>query len=367
MLDKIKKFFSKQLQAIKEEGILKILLRGLKNLRLRVQRSIGLRYIIFGLILLFIPRLVENDVLEYSSLTIYSNILVYAAVALGINLLLGFSGLISLGTAGFVGLGAYSLIYFNQTIGLPFELAILITLLLAALIGAFIGLLSLKIEGIYLAIATLFVGEIFGQMFQQFTWFTNGPSGVRLSDYPLLFGKIQLERGSTFIFLVVILIILMIILLNIIHSKTGRALMAMSRSEHAAQAMGISLLKYRLIAFIIATIYAAMGGIMYASFFRFVEPTGWTLMMSLMVIAVVVVGGFKSLFGTVLGAFIIIGIPNLYLKDFFSKINGLAYIFSGLLIILVIMFYPNGTVFIWHDIKKGFNKLINSFKKKEVE
>ena len=142
--------------------------------------------------------------------------------------------------------------------------------------------------------------------------------------------------------------------------------MAMSRSEHAAQAMGISLLKYRLVAFISATLFATLAGVLYVSFFRYVEPTAWNLNLSLLIIAMVVVGGFKSIFGTFIGAFIIYGVPNLWLKEFFQSVSGLSYIFSGILIIVVIMFYPYGAVYIWYDMKKLYYKLKLRLKKKVI-
>ena len=124
--------------------------------------------------------------------------------------------------------------------------------------------------------------------------------------------------------------------------------------------MGISLLKYRLTAFILATLFATVGGIMYAMYFQTVPTTSWTLDLSLFIIAMVVVGGFKSIYGTFLGAFIIHGIPNLILKDLLGDIS---YIFSGVLIIVVIIFYPNGFVYIWVDIKKGYYKLKRKLQK----
>ncbi|MCK5219143.1 branched-chain amino acid ABC transporter permease [bacterium] len=332
------------------------------------KNSPPLRYVLFGLSLCIAPLLIKYEIMEYSTLSVIATILIYAIVALGLNLLLGFSGLISLGTAGFVGFGAYGIVYFSNEFELTFFAATIITLIIAGLIGALIGLFSLKVEGIYLAIATLFIGEIFLQIFRQVTWFTGGFSGQRF-HYPqfnFIFKIYEMDRNITYIFLVVMLVLTMIIIYNIVNSRTGRALMAMSRSEHAAQAMGISLLKYRLVAFISATLFATLAGVLYVSFFRYVEPTAWNLNLSLLIIAMVVVGGFKSIFGTFIGAFIIYGVPNLWLKEFFQSVSGLSYIFSGILIIVVIMFYPYGAVYIWYDMKKLYYKLKLRLKKKVI-
>jgi len=330
------------------------------------KKSPPLRYVLFGVLLALAPLLIKYELMEYSTLSVIALLVIYTIVALGLNLLLGFSGLISLGTAGFVGFGAYGLVFFSNEYNLTFFMAAIITLIIAGLIGALIGLFSLKVEGIYLAIATLFVGEIFLQIFRQVTWFSGGFSGQRF-HYPhfnLLFGTFEIDRNITYIFLVIMLIITMIVIYNIVNSRSGRALMAMSRSQHAAQAMGISLLKYRLVAFMVATLFATLGGVLYVSFFKFVEPTGWNLNLSLLIIAMVVVGGFKSIFGTFIGAFVIYGLPTLWLKELFKGTTGFSYIFSGVLIIVVIMFYPYGAVYIWQDIKKLYYKI--KFKLKKV-
>jgi len=227
--------------------------------------------------------------------------------------------------------------------------------------------LSLRIEGIYLAIGTLFIGEIFIQIFNNVDSFTGGFSGMGM-HYPeinLFFTTLEFDRTQTFYLIVIVLVIVMIMLYNLINSRTGRALMAMSRSEHAAQAMGISIIKYRFIAFITATVLAALGGVLYVSYFRRVDPSPWNLNLSLLLIAMVVVGGYKSIFGTIIGALIIYGVPELFLKEWFDALPGSSYIFSGILIIVVIMFYPHGLIYIGYDIKKLLSKIKHKIKRKK--
>ncbi len=320
--------------------------------------SYPFRYVLFGITLSILPLLSELDLMQNSTVRLFGYVIIFTVVALGLNLLLGFSGLVSLGTAGFMGLGAYLFVYVSENVFDGFFVAFLITVIITGLIGALIGLLSLRIEGIYLAIGTLFIGEIFLQIFRSVGWFTGGFSGKTFHHpmFNLFFTQITLTRNQTYVFMVVILVVIMILVYNLVHSRTGRALMAMSRSEHAAQAMGISILKYRLIAFITASILAAIGGILYISYFRYVDPSPWNLNRSLLIIAMVVVGGYKSIFGTAIGAFIIYGVPELYLKDIFSFNPEFSYVFAGILIIVVIMFYPYGTVYLGHDVKKLYYK-----------
>lgn len=315
-----------------------------------------LQYITFGLVFALVGLLPHLDIIKWGTMGIFAYIGIYTIIALGLNLLLGFSGLISLGTAGFVGAGALGIGVF-LSLGWPFELAVIAVILISAAIGGLIGLFSLKVDGIYLAIATLFVGEILNQIYKQVPIF--GGQAIQIGSIKFL-GFIELSmidqtnRSILFVMIAIVMGLFMALMHNIVHSKTGRALLAMSRSEHAAQAMGISLMRYRLIAFMSATTFATVGGIMYAIFFQNVPTTQWTLELSLFIIAMVVVGGFKSIYGTFLGVIIIHGVPNLFLKDLFGDIS---YIFSGILIIIVIIFYPRGFIYIGVDVKKWYHKM----------
>lgn len=330
-----------------------------------IKQKFVYRVLLLAIFLWMVPYLAELDLIKFSTVRIIGTILIYSVVALGINLLLGYSGLISLGTAGFMGFGAYFFQYFSTNYYDGFIIAALVTILVTGLLGALIGLMSLRIEGIYLAIGTLFIGEILSQIFKNVEWFSGGFSPQRF-HYPQFnfFGNIiELELEHVYWMIVIVLALMMIVFYNIIHSRTGRGLMAMSRSNHAAQAMGISLLKYRLIAFVTATVFASIGGILYISYFLKNYPTNWDLELSLFIIAMVVVGGYKSIFGTLIGAFVIHGVPNLFLKDLFESFPKMNYIFNGLLIIVVIMFYPNGLVHLWQDAKKLYYKIKSYFKK----
>lgn len=317
-------------------------------------------YLLFGVLLALLPLLVNLGVLKYSYLTTIASILIYSIVALGLNLLVGYSGLVSLGTAGFMGLGTYLAAYLTADLGLPFELSLLISVAVPMIIGIFTGLVSLRIEGYYLAIATLAISEIFRKVFVEFEFITNGFSGKQAA-YPKLLGFLQLGRNGTFILIIVSLIAIMIITHNIINSYTGRALSTMRGSEPAAQAMGINIFKYRLLSFAVAVGYAALGGVLYIHFVKYTYPNAWTLIFSLNILAVILIGGIRSIWGTVIGAFIVFGVPDLFLKRLpvIGDIDGLAYIFNGILIIVVILFYPTGLV----NIKYSFAKWKNKWKK----
>lgn len=309
-------------------------------------------YIIFGIILMTLPLLVNMGVLGYSILTIIASILVYSIVALGLNVLIGYSGLVSLGTAGFMGLGTYLAAFFTSDLNLPFELSLLISVAIPMIIGVLTGLVSLRIEGFYLAIATLVISEILRKVFVEFDVITNGFSGKN-ARYPKLLGFLELNRNTTFILIVIFLIAVMFITHNFINSYTGRALSTMRGSEAAAQAMGINIYRYRLISFAIAVGYSALGGVLYVHFVKYTYPNAWTLLFSLNILAVIIIGGVRSIPGTILGAFVVFGVPDLVLKNIpiIGQIDGLAYIFNGVLIIVVILLYPAGLIHLWNNLK----------------
>ena len=182
-----------------------------------------------------------------------------------------------------------------------------------------------------------------------------------------LFGLQLGDRGGYFLILV-IFVILMWLTSNLINSPTGRAMLAMKNSTSAAQAMGISLMKFRLLAFVIATVFAAIGGLMYMVFVRTMTTatsTLLTLTTSLNILGAVIIGGSKSLWGTSFGVLIIYGIQSMFLSKipFFQKNPAFITMLTGLLIIIVVMFFPGGFAQIATNIKLWLKKKFGKAKK----
>lgn len=315
-------------------------------------------YIHFGLILLMFPLLVQFGLLKSNYISIMGGVIVYSIAALGLNLLLGWSGLISLGTAGFMGLAAYLSAYFTSDLHIPFELSLLLAVGIPTLLGILVGAISLRIEGLYLAIATLAVSEILRKTFSEFEFITNGFSGKSIG-FPKLLGFIKTNPILMYAVLVFFLVLVMILIHNLVSGQTGRALNAMRGSEAAAQAMGVNLVRTRLMAFALATSLASLSGVLYMHFNKYTYPATWTLGMSLNLLAAIVIGGVRNIYGTILGVFIVFAVPDLILKQipYFGSIPNFAYIVNGILIILVIMFYPYGLIHMKNDIKRWVRKL----------
>ena len=301
-------------------------------------------FAIFSVILIAVQYLSQMGYLSPSLVTAIGSTLVFVIVGLGFCLLLGYSALASLGTAGAIGIGAYSTYYCLAEWGYSIGVAFAMTIGLALVIGVIVGYISLRIEGIYLAIVTLGVAEIIRKVLSAIC------DTIKLKGSQItLFGEdgMRLKTVHVFYGMVIILFILMVITQNLMKSPTGRAMLAMKNSTSAAQAFGISLLKYRLMAFCISIVYAAVAGLLFMLYNRYVSNSSSTLFSlstSLNILGAVIIGGTKSIWGTVGGVFIIYGIDKMFLQDieFFRKNPTLITLFCGVLVVLVVMFYPGG-------------------------
>ena len=310
----------------------------------------GIQILLFAALAAGVQLLSGGGILPNSLVYALGNTLIYAIVAIGFCLLLGYAGLASLGTAGFIGVGAYIAYYMMQELGLPFILALAATIAVSLLLGIIVGFISLRIEGIYLAIMTLGLSETIRNLLMAL----KPTIKIDLNNLKL-FGTPVSDTGSYYLILG-IFAVLMLLVANLIQSPTGRAMLAMKNSTSAAQAMGISLMKYRLLSFVIATVFAALGGLLYMVHVRTMTTatsTLLTLTTSLNILGGVVIGGAKSLWGSTFGIFIIYGIQSMFLSkiQFFQKNPAFITMITGLLIILVVMFFPGGFAQIVWELK----------------
>ena len=321
-------------------------------------------FFVFGIALMLLQVLsMMVGFPKSSAMSGIATVLIYSIVGFGFTYLLGYAGLASLGTAGFTGLGAYIVAYFLRETNIPYVVTILIVLVVSIVLGVAVGFISLRIEGIFLAIVTLGLSEILYQIFTNMLSFTGGPNGSA-APIPIFqkwfgMGEIASKRAMFFV-LVVVTIFLMIVTFNLCKSSTGRAMLAMKNSTSAAQAMGISLLKYRLLAFVLSTVYAGIGGIMFMSYLGYAAPSNWTLMFSLNLLAAVIIGGTRSLWGTIAGCFIVFGLTPIFFQDiaFLRNNSWIMFALIGVLIILIIMFYQGGLIQLVRDIKNSIKKSV---------
>lgn len=297
-------------------------------------------FVLFGILMVLVGYLSGAKILPYSLQSGLATTFSYSIAAVGFCLLMGYSGLASLGTGGFIGIGCYSIYYIMGESGLSFGVAVLVALAVAVVIGLIVGFISLRIEGIYLVILTLGLSEILRNLFVAIQ------DSIYLSGVKI-FGM-SIPRTASIYVVTVLLVIIMIITHNIIVSPTGRAMLAMKNSTAAAQAMGISLMKYRLLAFVICTIYAVLAGLMLMITVRSAMASDgngfYALITSLNILAAVIIGGFRSIWGSVFGCFVMYGLQTIFLSriPFLQENPEFITFVSGILVILVVMFYPGG-------------------------
>ena len=299
-------------------------------------------FIAFGFLLLLVP--IFSTFVSVTILDAFAKTLIFFIVSLGFAILIGYGGLASLGTSSFIAIGTFVTYASLDEFNIPFILTLVLGVVIALIVGSLFGIVSLRIEGMYLAIVTLGLSEIMIELFKNFDRFTGGVSGTTSSAIKI-FGN-ALNSNQTLILVIIAVVVAMMVTYNLINSPFGRALLSIKNNESAAQAMGISIIKYRLLAFIISTVYAVIGGILYMGYVRFSMGSTWGLAISLNILAAVVVGGAKSIWGVLLGTFMIFGMDLMVFKgiDFFAntKFGNLSFVISGVLIILVTMYFPNG-------------------------
>ena len=291
-------------------------------------------------------------------------ILVNLIAAIGLQLLIGFTGLLSLGHAAFMGVGAYTSALLITKLGCPFILSILIAGLVAAVFGIIVGIPSLRIKAFYLMVATLAFQFVIEYIIIHWDNVTRGIRGIEIPT-PLLFG-ISLERHKAFfLFSFILMIFLMWGAKNITRSKIGRAFIAIRDNDISAEIIGISIFRYKLLSFAISAFYAGVAGALFASLFRTAIPENYTFLHSIIFLAMVLVGGLGRLVGTVFGVIFITLVPvlldlivsyiaNVYDPNFTIYLGPMKEFVFGGLIILFIIFEPEGLVGIWVRIRDYF-------------
>ncbi|HEX9910104.1 MAG TPA: branched-chain amino acid ABC transporter permease, partial [Desulfatiglandales bacterium] len=239
---------------------------------------------------------------------LFKNYYVYVAnymainviVAIGLNILVGYTGQISLGHSGFFAIGAYATLVLMSKVGLPFIIALPAAALATALFGFLIGLPALRLEGPYLSIATLGFGLTITRVIGRIEFF-GGRQGLHAPE--LTIGPWHLNTDRDFYYLLITLtVILTVAARNLIKTKVGRAFIAIRDADIAAETMGVNLMYYKTLAFAVSAFYSGLAGGLYAFVLRFIEPELFGLLMSILFLAMVVVGGLGSIFGAIAGA-----------------------------------------------------------------
>jgi branched-chain amino acid transport system permease protein len=307
-------------------------------------------YAMLALVLLVMPWIASG---YWISQMIF--IFIYGVVGLGLMLLAGYSGQMSIGHAAFMAVGAYTEAVLAAK-GWPFPLTLVISSTFAAAVGLVVGLPALRLRGLYLAIATLAFGFIIEEVIARWDTVTGGNAGMRVK--PIVMLGISLRDSTSFYYVGLATVVLALFLVrNLLRTPTGRAFVAIRDSEISAQSMGIALARTKTLAFALSAGLAGLGGALYARKVGFISPEQFTVMQSIELVMMIVIGGLGSLHGVFLGAAFVIALPQVIAvaKDLLPAAiggsPGLQPVIFGLVLMAFLLFEPLGLYGRWVKVR----------------
>ena len=319
-----------------------------------IQDRVGIA-IVIALAALVIPVIAN----EYWLKAILVPVLIFSLAAIGLNILTGYAGQLSLGSAAFMAVGAFGAYNFMLRIdGMPFLAALVLGGLAAAAVGVLFGLPSLRIKGFYLAVATLAAQFFIVWALVKFPWFSNySSSGVITAQDIVILGYTFDGPVAKYLLTLAIVVVLALMAKNLVRTSTGRAWMAVRDMDVAAEVIGIRPMRTKLIAFAVSSFYCGVAGGLYAfTYLGTVEPEGFNLDLSFRILFMIIIGGVGSIMGSFLGAAFIVLLPifldnviphlfgNLFSASFASNLQLI--VFGGLIIFFLIV-EPHGLARLW--------------------
>jgi branched-chain amino acid transport system permease protein len=273
-------------------------------------------------------------------LSVMSLAYIFAIAAVGLNLIVGYTGQLNLAHAGFMAIGAYTVGILTVDYGVPFWITFILAGLLAALVGFVVGIVSLRLKGHYFAIFTLCVGLIMFLVIEKWESLTHGVVGVMDIPAATSIGPISFASNIGQYYLVLFFLVLGVWLMHrIVSSLLGRTFIAIRNSEDLAEALGINLMRNKILAFMISTFYAGIAGALYAGYVRFLGPDLARETNTFDMIAFTLVGGIGTLLGPVVGAVVVS-----WVTQSLQALQDYRMVVFGPLLILLIMFVPNGII-----------------------
>ena len=289
-----------------------------------------------AIVVILVAMVVAPLVFGQYATVILTNALLYVVLALGLNIVVGYAGLLDLGFAAFFAVGAYTVGIATLHFGLNFWLALPLAVLIAMLAGIIIGAPTLRLRSDYLAIVTLGFGEIVRIAARNLRE-TGGASGLSGIDSPWLFGwHIRTPLDFYYVFCV-LAIIAVVVSVRLANSRLGRAWLYVRHDEDAAEAMGIDRVRVKLAAYVVGAVYGAVGGAFFAANLGAISPNSFSFQQSVLILMAVILGGMGKIPGVILGAFIVILAPEL-LRDF----GDLRLFIFAVGLLLIMLFRPSG-------------------------
>lgn len=294
------------------------------------------------LILCILPMFLQNSFHYEIAITCMLN----AVICIGLNMLTGYTGQISLGHGAFAGLGAYVSVILSTTYGVDVVLSILVSVLILAVLAFFISKPILKLEGHYLAMGTLAVGIIISLILTNEDGFTGGPDGMGVSGFDIL-GYVFESDMQWYVLCAIFLVLSIWALQNVVNSPFGRILRCIRDSEVAAKSIGADVPYYKTFVFVISVVIASIAGSLYAYYTGFISPDEASFTRSIELVVMIVVGGLGRIYGAVFGAIIITALPQ-----FLTSLHDYEHMVFGAIIIFVMIFMPKGVVSLFDIFKR---------------
>jgi branched-chain amino acid transport system permease protein len=312
-----------------------------EELRLVRKFWTGLGIGLIVLAFLILPWL-RRDYMVYIATVVF----IYAIGVQGQNILIGYTGQISFGQAGFLAIGAYAFGHASAQ-GIPLPLGLLAAGIMAGIFGLMVGFPSLRLKGPYLAIATMGFGIAIYQILLSSEVISGGRMGLTVKKLPALFGLTQ--QITFYYFILFLALVFTLISYNLISSYAGRAFIAIRDNDIAAEAMGVNLARYKLLSFAISSFYLGVQGALYALLIGYLEPNRFTFMESVTIFVAVIIGGLASVGGSIMGAVFVILVPQV-----FSGMKELVPVIFGVSILIILIFEPHGIAGRWLKIRLYF-------------
>ena len=325
-----------------------------QDIRLFKHRDAVFWYALLVAVVLAAPLVLDRYLLSQATF-----VFIYAIAGVGLMLLSGYTGQISLGHAAFFAVGSYTEAILIAK-GVPFFISLPAAGILAGLTGVVIGLPALRLAGIYLAIATLAFAIIVEEILARWESVTNGTLGILVD--PITIAGVELyDEWQLYYVCLGVLILILVAAVNILRSPTGRAMIAIRDSEIAAQSMGVHLARYKTTAFAISAAFTGIAGGLYARRLGYISPESYTILLSVEFLLLIVVGGLGSLHGAVFGAIFVIMLPQAvavmkeYMPSAVAGQTGIDAGIFGLVIVLFMLYEPLGIYGRWLKIKLYFS------------
>ncbi|MFH1097441.1 MAG: branched-chain amino acid ABC transporter permease [Candidatus Desantisbacteria bacterium] len=268
---------------------------------------------------------------------------IYIILAMSLNLAMGYAGLANFGHAAFYGIGAYSSALLSINLGLSFWITIFVSGFFTCIIGLILSLSAIRLRGDYLALATLGFGIIVHNILLNWTSLTRGPLGIPGIPRPVFFELKFNSPLSVCILVAFFVLISYIIFRRLLSAPFGRILKALKQDEIATLSIGKNVQSYKIVALVTSAFFAGIAGSLYAHYITFIDPSSFTIMESMLIISMIIVGGLGSIHGSILGAAILILLPEPLRFFHFSPsvIGALRQIIYSVLLILIILIRAN--------------------------